>query len=200
MKHIAGCWSMAALMEMSWEWIEILMCCGLQDILLEEFQALVLQRCVSAGASDKYGQPTPAAQAAAAAVQPILAALAAGGAMVTTSLGRACGASARKRTLKGKAVCAGLQRLLEGSGAEQEALGAWRLLMEVSAHEPAGPSWEFLHSRWAALSDGHEGAAGQQAAAAGETQAALLKVIANAAAVFPPAEASKLSEDLLKVR
>jgi hypothetical protein len=32
-----------------------------------------------------------------------------------------------------------------------EALGAWALLREVAAQQPAAPSWQFLQQRWGEL-------------------------------------------------
>jgi hypothetical protein len=103
------------------------------------------------------------------------------------------------------------------------------LLVEIASQDPAAPSWEFLqvrihlpalvcHPMCCTSSDGQNyrskssrimlrltqacwdklkgHAAGSSTALDG---AQLLRVIAHAAARFPPAQASKLSRELLKV-
>lgn len=97
------------------------------------------------------------------------------------------------------------------------ALGAYILLKEIAAQEPAAPSWQFLQQRWAAVrasaaaaaSASSAGAAGSQAsqgAAAGsaarlaEEAAALLLVISETAAGFPADQAQALAAELLQVR
>jgi hypothetical protein len=107
------------------------------------------------------------------------------------------------------------------------ALGAYILLKEIAAQEPAAPSWQFLQQRWAAVraSAAAAGApasqAGDAAAAAGsamsasqaasgqaaaassaglaEEAAALLLVISETAAGFPAEQAQALAAELLQV-
>jgi hypothetical protein len=94
------------------------------------------------------------------------------------------------------------------------ALGAYILLKEIAAQDPAAPSWQFLQQRWAAVrasaaaaaagAGGGPAADGQGAAASSaglaEEAAALLLVISETAAGFPADQAQALAAELLQVR
>jgi hypothetical protein len=109
--------------------------------------------------------------------------------------------------------------LIAGSAAgSPAALGAWMLLKEVAAQDPAAPSWHFLQQRWtavrataaaaaqpapdAAAADDKDGQLQQHSSdhqGLADEAAALLLVISHTAAGFPPAQAEALAAELLQV-
>ncbi|KAL0028583.1 hypothetical protein WJX79_003483 [Trebouxia sp. C0005] len=174
---------------------------SLQEQLLEQFHDLVLARAVTAGSAGRSQPALAAVTDAAALLRPILAVLPAAGAAGAACLGHACAALHAKKRLKGKAVATGLQRMMqqlnaqEGSNSGKEVFGAWMVMVEVSAQDPAAPSWEFLQESWNQL---QQQGSGGEASASGGDGTLLLRVIANSAARFPAAQAAQLAADLLK--
>lgn len=104
------------------------------------------------------------------------------------------------------------------------ALGAWILLKELAAQDPAAPSWQFLQKRWAAVrataagaghsaaaqaletiseSDEQHGVEAKQSSSTGiglaDEAASLLLVISQTAAGFPAEQAEELAAELLQV-
>ncbi|WIA29655.1 hypothetical protein OEZ86_012141 [Tetradesmus obliquus] len=156
------------------------------------------------------------AAAAFAELRQLLAAVAAVGRAAGACLGKLAAAMAAKKKLKAAAVARGLEAVIAGTPTgSSAALGAYILLKEIAAQEPAAPSWQFLQQRWAAVrasaaaaaSASSAGAAGSQAsqgAAAGsaarlaEEAAALLLVISETAAGFPADQAQALAAELLQ--
>jgi hypothetical protein len=103
------------------------------------------------GSQDDEDDAPPAAVAA-AELRPMLAAFSSVGRAAGACIGKVCAALAAKRKLAGKKVAKGVEAFVSGvSSGSAEALGAWMLLKEVAAQEPAAPSWQFLQQRWAAL-------------------------------------------------
>lgn len=88
----------------------------LQEQLLEQFHELVLACAVTAGSTGRGQQAMAAASEAAGRLRPILAVLPGAGAAGTACLGRACAALQAKKRLKGKAVAAGLQAIIQSPG------------------------------------------------------------------------------------
>ena len=86
---------------------------ALQEQLLEQFHELVLARAVTAGSTARSQQAMAAASEAAARLRPILAVLQGAGAAGVACLGRACAALHAKKRLKGRAVAAGLQSIIQ---------------------------------------------------------------------------------------
>ncbi|KAG2425453.1 hypothetical protein HXX76_013663 [Chlamydomonas incerta] len=77
--------------------------------------------------------------------------------------------------------------------------GAWLVLVEVAAQDPAAPSWQFLQRRWEELrGGGGGGGGGGSSGAAAQEGAMLLWVISHAASRFPAADAAALASGLLQ--
>ena len=180
---------------------------SIQDAVIEQLEDLVLHRAAAAGAG---AGTSPKAMEAMEELKPLLAALSRAGAAGKACLGRCCAQLRSKGRLQGKKVAVGLERILtamiskttsggnsgdrtvQSSIRNEEIAGAWVLYAEIAAQAPSAPSWEFLHSEWAALSTQHaKQASGNEAHAA-----QLLRVVATAAAEFPTSEASALCGQL----
>lgn len=179
---------------------------SIQDAVLDQLDELILQKAAAAGAGSSTA---PKAVAAAAELRPLLAAVSRAGAAGRACLARSCAALRTKGRLQGKKIAAGLERILaetttpagDASGhnelRNEEIGGAWLLYAKIATQAPSAPSWEFLHSQWAALSTQHaqQVLIGSDAHHQGHA-AQLLRVVATAAAEFPAAEASALCGQL----
>ncbi|KAF6260358.1 non-SMC mitotic condensation complex subunit 1-domain-containing protein [Scenedesmus sp. NREL 46B-D3] len=92
------------------------------------------------------------AAAAFAELRQLLAAVAAVGRAAGACLGKLSAAMAGKKKLKAAAVARGLEAVIAGTPTgSSAALGAYVLLKEIAAQDPAAPSWQFLQQRWAAV-------------------------------------------------
>eukprot|EP00775_Hariotina_reticulata_P011091 gene11092-11246_t len=155
------------------------------------------------------------ADVAFAELRVLLSAVASVGRAAGACLGKLCAAMAAKNKLKAVAVARGLQAVISGTVAgSPAALGAWMLLKEVAAQDPAAPSWQFLQQRWTTVrataaappppraAPGAAAAAGQDYSSdhpgLADEAAALLLVISHTAAGFPASQAEALAAELLQ--
>jgi condensin-2 complex subunit D3 len=176
----------------------------IQDAVVDQVEELILARAVGAG-KEKASQE----------LLPVLAAISRGGAAGRACLARTCAQLKAKNRLQAKKVTTGLEKMLvefqqqrrgaQEDGAEMEEeddkgispseedtiSGTWILYAEIAAQAPSAPSWEFLQSQWAALTSTTTDAAQQS-----QHAAQLLRVIATAAAEFPPDQALALCAQL----
>lgn len=186
---------------------------SLQELVLEQFQELLLARAAAAASTGRDGVPTSAARKAAAELLPLLAALGAGGAASRACVVRCISQLKAKQRLRAKQVIAGLQRVIEtqidaagssngcSAGVSTNAItGAWLLYAEVAAADPAAPSWHFLQEQWEHVKGDIAGqsAGGGGSVPASASAAKLLRTIALAAAEFPGPQAQRLAVQLLQ--
>ena len=106
---------------------------SLQEQLLEQCHELVLARAVTAGSTVRSQHAVAAASEAAQRLRPILAVLPGAGAAGMSCLGRACAALQAKKRLKGKAVAAGLQAIIQGAGADTSGKRSTRCFCDAAA-------------------------------------------------------------------
>ena len=127
---------------------------SLQEQLLEQFHDLVLARTVTAGSTGRSQAAQAAAKEASELLQPILAVLPAAGAAGAACLGRACAALHVKKRLKGKAIAAGLQTIIQQLMSGQEPMltvthgCVHRMASSISGATPLPAAFKQLCSDW----------------------------------------------------
>jgi condensin-2 complex subunit D3 len=169
----------------------------IQDAVVDQVEELILARAVAAGKDANMGKE----------LCPISAAISRGGAAGRACLARTCAQLRAKNRLQAKKVTTGLEKMLVdfqqqrliGENSEEDIIsGTWILYAEIAAQAPAAPSWEFLQSQWTALTSHASTTTTAAANGAQQSQhaAQLLRVIATAAAEFPPDQALALCAQL----
>jgi len=181
----------------------------IQDAVVDQVEELILARAARAG-KEKAGEE----------LRPVLAAISRGGAAGRACLARTCAQLRVKNRLQAKKVTTGLEKMLvefqqqrrgaheDGAQREEEAIkvvnsseedsisGTWILYAEMAAQAPSAPSWEFLQSQWAGLTSPSTTTTTICAVQQSQHAAQLLRVIATAAAEFPPDQALDLCAQL----